>query len=136
VPSENGVRRDESRHLLQDAASESVPKHRETSTFAIVQPHPPTAQLRLERPVVPTEYSVRVVAVAVADQRLIPFSNRMTAPFIAVLASLRASIRSRLELAAEILALRHQLAVLQRTSPKRPRFRPIDRLLWMLLSNV
>src|SRR6267378_4075236 len=84
----------------------------------------------------PTEYSVRVVALAVADQRLIPFSGRMTALFIAVLASLRALIHSRLELAAEILALRHQLAVLQRTTPKRPRLRPIDRLLWMLLSSV
>ena len=60
----------------------------------------------------------------------------MTALFIAVLASLRALIHSRLELAAEILALRHQLAVLQRTTPKRPRLRPIDRLLWMLLSSV
>ena len=60
----------------------------------------------------------------------------MTALFIAVLTSLRASIRSRLELAAEILALRHQLAVLQRTTPKRPRLRPIDRLLWLLLSRV
>ena len=53
---------------------------------------------------VPTEYSVRVVAVAVAGQRLIPFSGRMTALFIAVLASLRALIHSRLKLAAEILA--------------------------------
>ena len=60
----------------------------------------------------------------------------MTALFVALLASLRATIRSRLELAAEILALRHQLAVLQRTTPKRPRLRPIDRLLWMLLSSV
>ena len=60
----------------------------------------------------------------------------MTALFIAVLASLRATIRPRLELAAEILALRHQLAVLQRTTPKRPRLCPIDRLLWMLLSSV
>ena len=60
----------------------------------------------------------------------------MTALFVALLASLRATIRSRLELAAEILALQHQLAVLQRTAPKRPRLRPIDRLLWMLLSSV
>ena len=60
----------------------------------------------------------------------------MTALFIAVLASLRATTRSRLELAAEILALRHQLAVLQRTTPKRPRFRPIDRVFWILLSKV
>ena len=60
----------------------------------------------------------------------------MTALFVALLASLRATIRSRLELATEILALRHQLAVLQRTTPKRPRLRTIDRLLWMLLSSV
>ena len=60
----------------------------------------------------------------------------MSALFVALLASLRAMIRSWTELAAEILALRHQLAVLQRTAPKRPRLRTIDRLLWMLLSRV
>jgi putative transposase len=60
----------------------------------------------------------------------------MTALFVALLASLLATIRSRLELAAEILALRHQLAVLQRATPKRPRLRPLDRLLWVLLSSV
>src|SRR2546428_10536115 len=60
----------------------------------------------------------------------------MAALFVALLASLRATIRCRVELAAEILALRHQLAVLQRTTPKRPPLRPIDRLLWVLLSNV
>jgi hypothetical protein len=41
----------------------------------------------------------------------------MTALLIAVLASLRATTRSRLALAAEILALRHQRSVLQRTTP-------------------
>jgi len=61
---------------------------------------------------VPTEYSVRVVDAAVAGQRLIPFSGRMRALFVALLASLRVTIRSRLELAAEMLALRHQLPVL------------------------
>ena len=76
------------------------------------------------------------MAVAVAAYRLIPFSGSMTALLIALLASLRATTRSRLELAAEILALRHQLAVLQRTTPKRPRLRPIDRLLWVVLSTV
>jgi hypothetical protein len=76
------------------------------------------------------------VAVVVAGRRLIPFSGSMTALFVALLASLRATIRSRLELAAEILALRHPLAVLQRSAPKRPRLRRIDRLLWMLLSSV
>ncbi len=37
---------------------------------------------------------------------------------------------------AEVLALRHQLAVLQRATLKRPRLRPIDRLVWVLLSSV
>lgn len=60
----------------------------------------------------------------------------MTALFVALLASLRAAIRSRLELVAEVLALRHQLAVLQRTTPRRPRLRSVDRLVWVLLSSV
>ena len=46
------------------------------------------------------------MAVAVASYRLIPLSGSMTSLLIAVLASLRATTRSRLELAAEILALR------------------------------
>jgi hypothetical protein len=57
-----------------------------------------------------TEYSVPVLAVAVAGQRLLPSSGRMTAVLIALLVSLRTTIRSRCELGAEILALRHQLA--------------------------
>jgi hypothetical protein len=36
----------------------------------------------------------------------------MTAPLIALFAALRCTVRSRLELEVEILALRHQLAVL------------------------
>jgi putative transposase len=63
-------------------------------------------------------------------------AGRMTAVFIVLLASLRTTIRSRFELWAEILALRHQIAVLQRTTSKRPRLRPIDRLMWVLLSRV
>ena len=60
----------------------------------------------------------------------------MTALFIVLLAALRATIRSQLELTVEILALRHQLAVLQRTTPKRPCLRRVDRLLLMLLLSV
>ena len=60
----------------------------------------------------------------------------MTALFVALLASIRTTICARLELTAEILALRHQLAVLQRAAPKRPRLRSLDRLLWVLLSSV
>jgi len=60
----------------------------------------------------------------------------MTAEFVALLAALRATVRFRIELAAEVFALRHQLAVLQRATPKRRRLRPIDRLVWVLLSSL
>src|SRR3954451_3266922 len=49
-------------------------------------------------------------------------------------AFLAASLRSRAALQIEILALRHQLNVLQR-SVKRPRLSAVDRWLWVLLSR-
>jgi hypothetical protein len=60
----------------------------------------------------------------------------MTAMLVAFLAAFRASVRSRLALEAEIFALRHQLAVLQRQAPTRPRLGRVDRLLWVLLSRI
>jgi len=60
----------------------------------------------------------------------------MPAPLVALFAALRSSIRSRLELEAGILALRHQLAVLQQQAPRRPRLGRADRLLWVLLSRL
>jgi hypothetical protein len=51
----------------------------------------------------------------------------MTALLVALLAPFRSSVRFRLELEAEICALRHQLAVLQRQAPSRPR---LDRVVW------
>jgi len=53
----------------------------------------------------------------------------------ATLAFVHPLFRSRLSLQIEILALRHQLAVYQRTRA-RPRLRPADRLLWAWLSRV
>ena len=47
----------------------------------------------------------------------------------------RDSLRSRLSMQMEILALRHQLAIYQRTE-RRPRIRPADRLLWSWLSRI
>jgi putative transposase len=47
-----------------------------------------------------------------------------------VLGSMVAFAASRAALAAEILALRHQLAVLERSSPARPPFTCRDRALW------
>jgi hypothetical protein len=54
----------------------------------------------------------------------------------AFLAAIRSSLQTRAELAAEILALRHQLAVLQQAAPRRLRLSQADRLLWVLLSRV
>jgi hypothetical protein len=41
----------------------------------------------------------------------------------------------RRDLLLEFIALRHQLAVLQRTGTRRPCFRPRERLFWVLLSR-
>src|SRR6516165_6293312 len=54
----------------------------------------------------------------------------------AFLAAIRFSLRTRADLEAEILALRHQLAVLQQAAPRRLRLSRADRLLWVLLSRV
>src|SRR5215471_11693492 len=54
----------------------------------------------------------------------------------AILAVIRSSLRTRADLAAEILALRHQLAILQQAAPRRLRLSRADRLLWVLLSRV
>jgi hypothetical protein len=60
----------------------------------------------------------------------------MVAVVIALIAALRSAVRSRAELATEVLALRHQLAVLRRQAPRRLRLRRTDRLLWVLLSRT
>jgi len=48
--------------------------------------------------------------------------------------SLRTLFRSRADLQIEILALRHQIVVLQRQTPK-PKLRPADRRFWVGLSR-
>jgi hypothetical protein len=55
--------------------------------------------------------------------------------FTALIASLSASLRGCAALQLEILALRHQLGVLQR-SVKRSKLTPADRLLWAWLCRV
>ena len=58
----------------------------------------------------------------------------MAAVLSALLAWFATNFRSRLALQLEILALRHQLEIYQRTV-KRPRVRPGDRLFWSWLSR-
>jgi hypothetical protein len=56
---------------------------------------------------------------------------------VPLLTMLRDSLRSRVALQAEILALRHQLLVLQRrTQKQRLRLSVLDRLLWVWLSRI
>ncbi len=52
-----------------------------------------------------------------------------------ILTGLLRGVRTQRSLVLENLALRHQLAVLQRTAP-RPRLRRSDRLFWVLLSRL
>ena len=58
----------------------------------------------------------------------------MKAFICALLAYMSALFRSRLALQLEIVALRHQLNVYQRTT-KRPWIRPGDRIFWSWLSR-
>jgi putative transposase len=51
------------------------------------------------------------------------------------ISALRTRFRRRGELLLELIILRHQLAVLQRTGTRHPCFRPADRLFWVLLSR-
>jgi hypothetical protein len=60
----------------------------------------------------------------------------MIAAVIALIAALRSTVRSRAELATEMLASRHQLTVLRRQAPARLRLRRIDRVFWVLLSRT
>jgi putative transposase len=59
----------------------------------------------------------------------------MKALFLHLFHKVASALRERLHLALEILAWRHQLAVLER-SGKRPQFSPADRCVWILLSTV
>jgi hypothetical protein len=59
----------------------------------------------------------------------------MTGMITLLLTGLLRVLRTRRALVLENLALRHQLAVLQRTAP-RPRLRPSDRLFCVLLARL
>src|ERR1700690_2229811 len=58
----------------------------------------------------------------------------MTMPTSGGVPVARSKPRTRTALLLESIALRHQIAVLKRSRTRRPRFRRIDRLLWILLS--
>src|SRR5258705_12028150 len=60
----------------------------------------------------------------------------MSSVVVALLHTLRTSFRTRTALEAEILALRHQLQVLQRSRRRQLRLTRADRVLWVWLSRI
>ena len=80
-----------------------------------------------------TENSVRSENAEVPIIREIMVAITMSSLFVALFALLASSFRTRSALQAEILALRHQLAVLQKNAPRRLRLHRCDRLLWVVL---
>src|SRR5258708_8598143 len=59
----------------------------------------------------------------------------MSPVFVALLALVASTFQTRAAQQAEIAALRHQIAVLQRSAPRRIRLKQSDRLFWILLSR-
>jgi putative transposase len=55
---------------------------------------------------------------------------------LSLLLTLRTWARSRAALQVEVLALRHQLHVLQRNRPRRLRLEKADRWLWIVLARL
>lgn len=60
----------------------------------------------------------------------------MRSVLVSLLLTVRAAVRSRVVLQLEILALRHQLQVLERSRPRRAQLTRSDRLLWVWMSRV
>src|SRR5437879_1700777 len=85
---------------------------------------------------VDTEKPVRTENTGFGSVREIIIVSTMTSFFIALLALVASTFRTRAAQQAEIVALRHQIAVLQRSSPRRLRLKQADRLLWILLSRL
>jgi putative transposase len=82
-----------------------------------------------------TENSVRFENAKIKIIRGIMVASTMNSVLVGLFAFFASSFRTRAALQAEILALRHQLAVLHKNSPRRLRFLRSDRWLWVLLSH-
>jgi len=80
-----------------------------------------------------TGNSVRSENTGVPIIREIMVATMMSSLFVALFALVASSFRTRAALQAEILALRHQLAVFQKNAPRRLRLHRCDRLLWVVL---
>ena len=56
--------------------------------------------------------------------------------FVSLLLMVRSLVRTRVALQIEVLALQHQLNVLQRSRPHRLRLTPVNRFFWVWLSRA
>jgi putative transposase len=90
---------------------------------------------RADAGVVAAENSVLVARVDYCPHGRIP-SRPMMSVLVSLLLTIRSSVRSRAALQLEVLALRHQLRVLNRSRPGRVRLTRVDRVLWVWLSRV
>ena len=82
-----------------------------------------------------TENPVRIENAGSRAVREIIMVSTMTPFFIALLGLVTSTLRNRAAQQAEIVALRHQIAVLQQSAPRRLRVWQSDRLLWIWLSR-
>ena len=80
-----------------------------------------------------TENSVRSENTGIPIIREIMVATTMSSLFVVFFALIASTFRTRAALQAEILALRHQLAVFQKNAPRRLRLHRCDRLLWVFL---
>jgi putative transposase len=86
------------------------------------------------RAAVAAENSVLVAGVDVVPLR--DTLSSMMSVLVSLFLMVRSSVRTRAALQLEVLALRHQLRVLDRSRPGRVRLTRVDRLLWVWLSRV
>ncbi len=67
---------------------------------------------------------------------MVMVATTMSSLFVALFDLVASSFRTRAALQAQILALRHQLAVFQKNAPRRLYVHRCDRLLWVVLSRL
>jgi len=79
-----------------------------------------------------TLFSLSILMLSGSANRL----PKMWSVVISLLLTLRTAVQNRVALHLEILALRHQLQVVNRSRPQRVRLTGADRVLWVWLSRV
>jgi len=98
---------------------------------------PATYHKKCHRPLpVRTENFVRIDNMCVTTVCEIIIAFKMSPFFVALFALVGSTLQTRSAMQAEIAALRHQFAVLQRSAPRRLHLKQSDRVLWMLLSRL